>query len=46
VAGHSALQKMLDDPSLLTEERRRLVRLVSEAETWLEGLAAQAATQN
>ncbi|WP_249151078.1 PAS domain S-box protein [Bradyrhizobium japonicum] len=39
-------KKLRDDPSPSTEERRRLMRLVSEAETWLEGLAAQAATQN
>jgi hypothetical protein len=31
-------KKPLDDPSLLTEERRRLMRLVSEAEAWFEGL--------
>ena len=39
-------KKLSDDPSPSTEEGRRLMRLVSEAETWLEGLAAQAATQN
>jgi hypothetical protein len=32
-------RKLLDDPSLPTEERRRLLRRVSEAKGRLEGLA-------
>jgi hypothetical protein len=33
-------QKLLDDQSLPTEERRRLTRLLSEAEARLQGLAS------
>jgi len=33
-------RKLLDDPNLPAEERRRLMPLVSEAEAWLRSLAA------
>jgi hypothetical protein len=39
-------RKLLDDQNLPTEERRRLMRLVDEAEARLQSFSIYAATQN
>jgi hypothetical protein len=39
-------RKLLDDQNLPTEDQRRLMRLLAEAEARLQDLASQAAMQN